>query len=200
MEQIRADPIAHARGAAETVLRDAARRERKQRERLSEAIGVSAAAIVNAREAGVAWEVIRSAFGGVTRQSLVERVRRYEDRQAGARSASWEGTRIDVPDDGGATGAWQFLAVRRAATEGAELVAAAVRRAQLADGVEPRSVMAAVRDAGRAALAAGRAAVEAEEQSWGTRLTPEEAVTIARTAAAGYLPPTPCRDWTAARE
>ncbi|WP_137725823.1 hypothetical protein [Prescottella subtropica] len=188
MAEIRTDPIGQARGAAETVLRDAVRRERKLREHVNEAMDVTAAAILNAREAGVPWQTIRSAFGGVTRQSLVERVQRFEARQAGTRSASWEGTRIDVPDDGGAAGAWRFVTVRKAAVEGAELAAAAVRRAQLADGTEPREVTTVVRRVGVAAVEAGRVAVEAAEGLAGTRLTPEEAALIARTAAAGHLP------------
>ncbi|WP_420878940.1 hypothetical protein [Rhodococcus sp. (in: high G+C Gram-positive bacteria)] len=188
MAEIRTDPIAEARGAAETVLRDAVRRERKLREHANEAMDVTAAAILNAREAGVPWATIRAAFGGVTRQSLVERVQRFEARQAGTRSASWEGTRIEVPDDGGTSGAWQFVSVRTAAVAGAELAAAAVRRAHLADGTEPREVAAVVRRAGVGAVDAGRAAVEAAERLAGTQLSAEEAALIARTAAAGYLP------------
>lgn len=187
--EIRTDLSDVARGKAVGALTDAVKQESALRERMETARDRSAAAIVNAREVGVAWDEISGVFGGVTRQSLTERVMRFEARSESRRSASWEGTRIETPPGAGHTGAWRLDSVRQAAANGADLAAAAARRAHLVDETDPRQIQTRVRAVGHAALAAAKEAVVAAETGAGPEGVRDEAAAgIAFTAAAGYLP------------
>lgn len=184
--ETKASASAVAAARAERALTDAYRREMKLRAQLEEGTDRTAASIVTARDAGVPWEAICAAMGGISRQTAVERVRRAETRATGGRRASWEGTTVTAPDPGDGAGAWGWQAVRTAAEEGARLAGDAERRVLLAENVDPAQIVTEVRQVQLAALNAAADAVEAAERA--QPITEGQAATVARDAAAGYLP------------
>lgn len=186
MVEAKASASAVAAARAERALTEAYRGEAKLRAQLEEGTDRTAASIVTARDAGVPWEAICAAMGGISRQTAVERVRRAEARAAGGRRASYEGTTVNAPDPGDGAGAWGWQAVRTAAEQGARLAGDAERRVLLAENVDPGLIVAGVRRVQLAALHAAADAVSAAEAL--QPMTEARAAAVARDAAAGYLP------------
>jgi hypothetical protein len=186
MVEAKASASAVAAARAERVLTEAYRGEVKLRAQLEEGTDRTAASIVTARDAGVPWEAIRAAMGGISRQTAVERVRRAEARAAGGRRASYEGTTVTAPDPGDGAGAWGWQAVRTAAEEGARLAGDAERRVLLAENADPGLIVAGVRQVQLAALHAAADAVSAAEAL--QPMTEALAAAVAWASAAGYLP------------